>query len=102
MSHNRSRVCPHRFGPGEGHRPTAQVQRGPLIGRDLANAEVEGEIGAPARCPAVTGDGLEPAEWLLKKSHRRHKDVRTTHVQRLENPTDEPHIVVARQQHAGG
>ena len=95
--------CPHRLGPAEGHCPTAQVQRGPLIVRDLASAEVEGEIRAPARCPAVTGYGLEPAERLLKKGHGRHQDIRTTQVQRLENPTYQPHIVVARQpEHARG
>ncbi len=90
-------VCPHRLASAEGHGPAAQVQRGPLIRRDLAHAEVEREIRTTARCPAVAGYGLEPAQRLLNERHGRHQDVRTAHVQRLENPTDQPHVVVARQ-----
>ena len=42
------RLRPHRLGAVEGHPPTAQIEGLPLLGGDLADAQIVGEVRAAA------------------------------------------------------
>ena len=86
-----------RLCPVEGHFPTAQIQRGPLLGRDLACAQIIGKVGTNANAGSRAGDGLQPAERPLQKGHGRHKNTGAAHIQGVENHTNQPHIVVQGQ-----
>src|SRR5205085_10133757 len=63
------RLAPDRLSAVEGHRPTAEVEFGALLRRDLARAEIVSKIRPAARRRLVARDGLQPQEGSLQKSH---------------------------------
>ena len=91
------RLGPHRLGAVERQPPTAQVERGSLLGRDLAHAQVVGEVRPAADRAAIARDRLQPAERLLQERHRRHQHVGLADVQRLQDAADQAHVVIAGQ-----
>ena len=79
-----------------------RFKRGPLLRRDLANAQVVGEIRAAAGGAPEPRDRRQPAKRLLQKRHRGHHHIGNPDIQRLQNAADQAHVVVARQpEHAG-
>ena len=90
------------LGAVEGHLPGAKVQLVELFGTDAFQAQLVGEVRPPAGGAPVAGDGLEPSQRPLQESHGGHEDVGPAHVQRLDNPANQAHIVVRREpEHAG-
>ncbi len=91
------RLGAHRLGAVERHRPGTQIEPLPLLGTDLAGAQLIGEVGAAAGRAVEARDRLQPDERLLQERHRRHQHARRAHGQRLEHVADQPHVVVERQ-----
>ncbi len=91
------RLGPHRLCAVEGQTPVAQIERGSLLGRDLGDAQVVGEVRPTADRAAIPRDRLQPAERLLQKRHRRQQHVRLADVQRLQDAADQPHVVITGQ-----
>ncbi len=91
------RLGPNRLGAIEGDAPGAQVQAGVVGARDLARAEVVGEVGSAARRALIAGDRLQPAHRALQERHRRHQHARRPDVHRLEHVPDQAEVVVDRQ-----
>ena len=90
-------VRTNRFGAGESQAPAAQIK--PLHGAltDAFAAQPVGEIRATTDRTAVTGDGLQPAARTLEEVARRHQHTGNTAVDRLQQTTDQPHVVKQRQ-----
>lgn len=90
-------VLTNRLGAGERDPPAAQVetfQRG--FGHPLA-AQTVGEVRPATDGAAVTADGLQPAQWPGEEILRRHQHAGNTAEDRLQQTTDQAHVVVQRQ-----
>ena len=72
-----------RLGAVESDAPVAQVERGALLGSDLADAKVIGEIRPAAVGDEALGDQLQPAEGLLQESRGRHQQAEHADIDRL-------------------
>ena len=82
-----------RFGAGERQAPATQIE--PLHGRfaDAFTAQSVGEIRAAADRATVTGDRLQPAARTFEEVARRHQHAGNAAVDRLQQPTDQPHVM---------
>ncbi len=85
------------LGADERDGPGGEVEGGALLRRDLANAQVVGEVGSAGDGRAVPADRIEPEEGILEERRGRHDDVRNAAVDRREDAADEPHVVVGGQ-----
>ena len=91
------RLVPHRLRAVEGEPPAAQIEIPPVVRSDLAQAELVAEIRAAAGSRPVCRDRPQPAYRLFKKGKRWHQNSGGTDVERLENVSDQSHVVVERQ-----
>ncbi len=86
-----------RLGAGIGHAPSTQIEA--LKGRfaDPLTAQAIGEIRAAADGAAVLGNRFQPAQRPAEEVRRRHQNARHAAENRLQQTTDQPHVVVQRQ-----
>ncbi len=90
------RLPPNRLRPVQRTGPAAQIQRLHLLGGHLTHAEFIGEVRGAAIGAPVVGDRLQPAEGALHEGGWGHENRGEAHVDRLENPHDQAHVVVGR------
>ncbi len=91
------RLGTDRLGAAEGDLPVTEVEARALLGRALPDAEIKREVRAAADRSALGRHRLEPPERPLEKRERRHQRGGNAAEQRLEDPADQPHVVVRRQ-----
>ena len=77
--------------------PRRQIEPFEIGVRDLARAQVEGEVGRRGDRAAMPRDRLEPAHRLGQEGQRRHRDDRHAVIERPEPRADQAHVVVQRQ-----
>ena len=77
--------------------PRREIEPVEIGVRDLARAQVEGEVRRRGDGAAMPRDGLEPAHRLGEEGERRHRDDRHAVVERPEPRADQAHVVVERQ-----
>ena len=85
------------FGAVQRDAPGRQIEPFEIGVRDLARAQVEGEVGRGGDGAAMPRDRLEPAHRLGEEGQRRHRDDRHAVVERPEPRADQAHVVVQRQ-----
>ena len=85
------------FGAVQRDAPRRQIEPFEIGVRDLARAQVEGEVGRRGDGAAMPRDRLEPAHRLGQEGQRRHRDDRHAVVERPEPRADQAHVVVQRQ-----
>src|SRR6185295_13373715 len=90
-------VFAHRFSAAESDCPSAQVEALPLLGRNLPQAQLVGEIRPAAVSHPVAGNCFQPAERALKKRGRRHYERAKALEHRLNYAVDQAHVVEVRQ-----
>src|SRR5215469_15133718 len=86
----------------ECHRPAAEVEFVDLIFADAAHAQVIRKVGAAAAGRAMAADGLQPTHRAWQDRHRGHQRDRESCAKRLENSSNQSHVVVWRQPEHGG
>ena len=86
-----------RLGAAVDEFQTAQVERRLLLGGHHAGAQIESEIRRAGRARAVMRERRKPAHRPLEKTHRRHQHRARAEIQRLEQVSDQPHVMVDRQ-----
>ncbi|MCY1355262.1 hypothetical protein D9M69_416760 [compost metagenome] len=87
----------NRFGTGIRHTPATQVE--PFQGRlaDPLTAQAIGKIRPAADGAAVFADRLQPAQRPTEKIRRGHQHARHAAENRLQQATDQAHVVIQRQ-----
>jgi len=85
------------FSPIESHFPAAQVQTCTILGGDLIDTKIVGKIRTAARRRLIATNGPQPIQRSLQKSIGRHEYDRKSGVHRLQNASDQPHVVIGRQ-----
>ena len=86
-----------KFRAGECEPPAAQVEPTDRFIGNAIGTECVGEIGPTADRSAVTIDGLKPAPRPLEKIAWRHQDGGEAREQRIQQSTDQSHVVIKRQ-----
>src|SRR5436853_1858615 len=87
----------HRLCAIVSHAPTAQVEQRALLSIDLAYTQFISEIRAAAMRHSIARNCVEPSKRVLEKSRRRHQVTRKSHIERLNDAVNQPHIVKVRQ-----
>jgi hypothetical protein len=93
----RERLGPDRLRARERDVPAAEVELGALLGADALDAELVGEVRPAAGGAAIPRHRAQPSRGLLEECRRRHDDHRKSRVQRLDDTSDQAHVVVRRQ-----
>ena len=89
-------VLTDRFGTGIRDAPTTQIKIGQRrLGHSLA-AQTVGEIRPAADGAAITADRLQPAQRTSQEILRGHQHARDAAENRLQQPADQPHVVIQR------
>ncbi len=84
------------LGADERDFPGGEIEDGALLRRDLADAQVVGEVGSAGNGGAEPADRIEPEEGIPDEHRGRNDDVRNPAVGRREDAADEPHVVAGR------
>ena len=88
---------PHWLGAVHNHFQGRQVQSGAILVLRTIDAEIEGKIRRCRRRRPVAGNCIEPAMRALKEVESRHQDASGTQVNRVQNQSNQAHIVIGRQ-----
>src|SRR5579871_5399 len=85
----------------ECNRPVAEVEFVDFFITDAAHAQVIGKVGSTAARRAIAADRSQPTRRALQECHGRHQGDREACAKRLENSSNQPHVVVGRQPEYG-
>ncbi len=96
LGEGRQAVLADRLGAGVGHAPAAQVEPGQGGLADPFAAQPVGEVRAAADGAAVVADRLQPAQGPGEEVPRRHQHTGHAAEDGLQQPADQPHVVVQR------
>ena len=87
---------PDRFGAAAGDAPAAEIEPGAILFRDLAQAQIIGEVRCNTDGAAILRDGFQPADRAGHECGRRHQDRGDALIERGADAAEQAEIMKVR------